>query len=928
MAKIKTEKELPPRPQSPSEGPLRRNLLITGANGFVARNIIHELLNTTDALFSSEYKSYTQIYAIDMCSGDVIARATDSSLKVIPVQMDLNEILEENSLSSNAIRTLLSDVDCVIHTAALVDTREHEAIRKRLYRVNVDIMRKLLYLSNECGVRRFLHMSSASGCNARDFSLSLPWYLKLLKNSLFTNLEYSTYATTKRKTEDIIQRFIEETKGEEMKVLSIRPHSVWGKGDPLGTEVMLQWKSTVVPQPFIGDPDSMVVAINVRTVARYILLADIAMKGMEKNQEMKNNNTLYLQNGMIVNIGENLITLSDLHHKIMTTTGLGRYATSLNPTTPKLATIPHFISVIIILIVHILDWITGYRSTQPFFRLVTANNLGYTWKGLVWNQEYVDTYKKHCQLLFHSAKLAIAFKDTSTDKTAQSLQLNDDEKEKEFQQWLDQTKLTIDRSSSLTHSKNSFHSLSIKERYHRIQAHPVSEIWSLGPLQLKNRVIKAATYESMGDLQTGVPTEQLINFHRSMAKGGVGMTIVAYASVSYDGRSFPNQICLANDEQNEKLKVLHKNIVEKLKELVEAVHQEDCKACIQLTHAGAFNDPSTNLQCTSDPPRGPSAILNPLTFRYSVPLMEDEVSLRLIEEDFVSATRVCRDVIGFDAIELHLGHGYLLSQFLSRRTNPSYAQDPLKRLEFPLRVLKRVIAVAHGEEERGTRSTKKMAVLVKFNVSELTEMDLPLSDVRLFARAFFDAGADLLVPSGGQVMVNGLHMLRGNAPVKEMANAQSNWFKKWIVRILGPWLIPEEEYREGFFLKRVLSVCLGAGIPLEKVCLIGGVHDVVTLLRATGRRITTDEFKVVSQEGRGGRGYGFGAVQMGRTLLADPNYCLKTGIAQSSIVKNEKDTVAYAQQAINCCDNSNSCIVDSTMALKPLKCTKYPMNDW
>jgi nucleoside-diphosphate-sugar epimerase len=429
----KTEKEFPP--QLKAEGTPRRNLLITGANGFVARNIINELLNTTDALFSTEYQSCNRIYAIDLCSVDVIACSTNYSLKVSPIQMDLNEILMENSSSLNALRTVLSEVDCVIHTAALVDTREHEAIRRRLHRVNVDIMQKLLYLSNECGVRRFLHMSSASGCNARDFNLSLPWYLKLLKNSLFTNLEYSSYATTKRKTEDIIQRFIEETKGEDMKVLSIRPHSVWGKGDPLGTEVMLQWKSTLIPQPFIGDPDSMVVAINVRTVARYILLADIAMKGMEKNEEMKNNDTLYLQNGMIVNIGEDLITLGDLHHKIMTTSGLGRYATSLSPNVPKLATIPHFISVIIILIVHFLDWITGYRSTQPFFRLVTANNLGYTWKGLVWNQEYVDTYNKHCQLLFHSAKQVIASKETSVRKTAQ---LNDDEKGKEFQNWLDQ----------------------------------------------------------------------------------------------------------------------------------------------------------------------------------------------------------------------------------------------------------------------------------------------------------------------------------------------------------------------------------------------------------------------------------------------------------------------------------------------------------
>lgn len=257
----------------------------------------------------------------------------------------------------------------------------------------------------------------------------------------------------------------------------------------------------------------------------------------------------------------------------------------------------------------------------------------------------------------------------------------------------------------------------------------------------------------------GVPTQELVSFHARQAQGGVALTLVAYANVSRNGRSFPTQISL-----NSTSSTVHQDTVRMLKRLTAAVHANGALAGIQITHAGAFADPSANDGLRAV---GPSRIFNPLTLTWCDIVSADEM-LR-IKADFVRSVVTARSC-GFDAVELHCGHGYLLSQFLSRATNP-HAVSAHARLQFPLAVVRAVVAAARDEQPY-------MAVLVKFNCSEKREKDLPFQDVRLFARAFYDAGADLLVASGGHVMTNGLHMLRGGRPIAAMAAAQENLVKR------------------------------------------------------------------------------------------------------------------------------------------------------
>jgi hypothetical protein len=161
-------------------------------------------------------------------------------------------------------------------------------------------------------------------------------------------------------------------------------------------------------------------------------------------------------------------------------------------------------------------------------------------------------------------------------------------------------------------------------------------------------------------------------------------------------------------------------------------------------------------------------------------------------------------------------------------------------------------------------------------------------------------------------MVNGLHMLRGGAPVSEMAAAQVSWLKSLFLRLLGRYMVPAEPFREAFFRERAISVCLGAGIPLSAVCLVGGVQSLRTVLEAVDPQ----------------RGSGFGAVQMGRVLLADPDFCVKVGLSSADKLLTDSasslTSSSVVNQSVNICDNSNRCIVESTMAMKPLSCKKYP----
>jgi 2,4-dienoyl-CoA reductase-like NADH-dependent reductase (Old Yellow Enzyme family) len=232
----------------------------------------------------------------------------------------------------------------------------------------------------------------------------------------------------------------------------------------------------------------------------------------------------------------------------------------------------------------------------------------------------------------------------------------------------------------------------------------------LGNTILKNCFIKTATFEGMYD--EGIPNQKLIDHHVELAKGGVALTTVSYGAVSPDGRTFANQM------------YLHEGTLNKLKILAEKVHEASGKVSIQLTHCGYF---SKNKEVKR--PLAPSRVFNEYGFMsgivFSRAMNQDD--LENVSNDFARAAFNLKE-IGFDAVEIHMGHGYLLSQFLSPWTNKrkdNYGGSIENRARFPLEVFQYV----------RKRVGDDFPILVKLNLSDGFKNGFSLEDCKYVSKA-------------------------------------------------------------------------------------------------------------------------------------------------------------------------------------------------
>jgi 2,4-dienoyl-CoA reductase-like NADH-dependent reductase (Old Yellow Enzyme family) len=350
----------------------------------------------------------------------------------------------------------------------------------------------------------------------------------------------------------------------------------------------------------------------------------------------------------------------------------------------------------------------------------------------------------------------------------------------------------------------------------------VFEPGEIGPLELRNRVIKSATYEGMSP--AGEPSAALIEHHVGVARGGVAMTTVAYAAVSSSGRTFPDQIVAAPQRR------------EALQRLTDAVHAQGAAVSLQLAHCGGF----TKVRSTGMP-RGPSYGFNAYGAVHGLPLARPmrEAEIEDVVESFVRAAEVAR-ASGFDAVELHLGHGYLLSQFLSPATNrrsDGWGGNREARMRLPLLVTRRV-----------REAVPDMAVLAKINLTDAIPGGAQLEDAVALATALEHEGVDALVPSGGFTSRNAFYLLRGRAPISEMIAAERHPLQKLALRVLGPRVIRSLPFEEAFFAEQASALLQAVGIP---VVLLGGMVSRAALDAAMAQ--------------------GFSFVAMGRALIADPD---------------------------------------------------------
>lgn len=344
----------------------------------------------------------------------------------------------------------------------------------------------------------------------------------------------------------------------------------------------------------------------------------------------------------------------------------------------------------------------------------------------------------------------------------------------------------------------------------------------IGPVELRNRTIRSAAFEGMG--RDNGPTEMLRDYHLSVARGGVGMTTLAYAGICRSALSFKTQLWLRPE------------IVPDLREITDGIHEAGAKASIQIGHCGNMTHRST----AGGTPVGASTGFNLYSPTFVRGLREDE--LRTLARQFGEAVDTARDA-GFDCVEVHAGHGYLISQFLSPYTNrrrDGFGGSLQNRMRFMNMCLEEVMKHAGSD----------MGVLVKTNMRDGFKGGLEIDDCLTVAHEIERAGVHAMVLSGGFVSKAPMYVMRGKMPIYSMTHYMEQWWLKYGVRMVGRFMIPSVPFKELYFLEDAKRFRAELKLPLVYV---GGVVD-----RKGADHVLDDE--------------NFDFIQMGRALLNEPDF--------------------------------------------------------
>jgi 2,4-dienoyl-CoA reductase-like NADH-dependent reductase (Old Yellow Enzyme family) len=352
-------------------------------------------------------------------------------------------------------------------------------------------------------------------------------------------------------------------------------------------------------------------------------------------------------------------------------------------------------------------------------------------------------------------------------------------------------------------------------------SHALFQPAALGPVEVRNRTVKAATYESLG--RDGLVTDELIEWHAEIARGGVGVSTLSYCSVAPDGRTFRDQL------------VMRPEAIPGLRRFCERISATGALPAVQLGHAGWFADP----HATGQRPMGPSAQFSPHGGTRSRAMTVGDIEQ--VTEDFASAAAMAEEA-GFGGVEIHVGHGYLLSQFLcpwNNRRDDDYGGSIDHRARFAREVCRAV------HERVGGR----IAIWAKLNMDDGFRGGMTVAEGLAVARLLDDDGTlDAIQLTGGHTTRSPMYLLRGNAPRKEMFEDDPSPVRRTVMRIGAPLLIRNLPFEEAFFRPKAELFRRSINTP---VMLLGGL---------TERASMTDAI-----EG------GFAFVAIGRALLREPD---------------------------------------------------------
>lgn len=382
----------------------------------------------------------------------------------------------------------------------------------------------------------------------------------------------------------------------------------------------------------------------------------------------------------------------------------------------------------------------------------------------------------------------------------------------------------------------------------------------LNGLQLKNRLIRSATHEGMADAD-GFPTEKLFRLYGRLARGGVGLIISGYAYVAWDGVSFMRGM---NGIQTDEHIPAYRN-------LTAHVHTAGAAIAMQIAHAGRQTTEAVIGTC----PMAPSAVKDASIF--VKPRGMSEADIERVIEDFGQAARRVK-AGGFDAVQLHAAHGYLLSSFLCPHTNRRTDRWG-GSVDNRMRIIRRIYRRCRELVGDG------YPILIKISATDAMKKGLRLDDSLKMARIMDETGFDGIEVSCG-IGEDGGSTIRGDLPVDVvldhwgMYRAKNPVFK-FVMRRWGNRLKPPVPFSENYNLASARAIKQAVKAP---VWAVGGFVRPAAMEEAL-------------------RNGAVDGIALCRPLIADPQFPARISGGDASISR---------------CIQCNLCLFYGTVA--PLKC--------
>ena len=332
---------------------------------------------------------------------------------------------------------------------------------------------------------------------------------------------------------------------------------------------------------------------------------------------------------------------------------------------------------------------------------------------------------------------------------------------------------------------------------------------TIAGIRLRNRLIRSATHESMAE-SSGAPSAAHEALYTALAKGGAGAVITGYAGVQQDGRSsFPGMLMMHDD-----------SLIAPYRQLTDAVHRHGTPIIMQLAHCGR----QTRSTVTGMKTVAPSALKDRI-FNEDHPHELGEQEIEVIISNFASATRRAVTA-GFDGVQLHLAHGYLLAQFLSGYTNrrcDRWGGSTQNKFRIISEILRRI------REEQGD-----FPVLAKINGFDQRPRGMRADEAVDIARMLEFSGCSAIEVSSGTIE-EGLSIMRGTKLPVEPLLACNFRFKSIpgpLKKVFAPLLrlaMPVPKVQRNYNLETAKAIKKAVSIP---VITVGGIHTLADICLA------------------------------------------------------------------------------------------------